>query len=786
MRFAAAVLAALCAASAAAQQPTPALAGRVVEAETGAPLQATVAARPLGAPGEVRGAVADSLGAYRLALGSGRWAVEVRHAGFEAHRDTVELPRGAPLDVALVALDLGELTVRGERAGTPAVAPERLEGQAIRELPAFLGEADVLKAVQLLPGVRAGAEGTAGLYVRGGSPDQTLVLLDGTPVYNPTHLFGFVSTFNADVVGEAELVRGAVPARYGGRLASVLDVRTRDADRWHLGGQVGALAATLTASAPLPGGGVLVSGRRSTVDLLLAPVLNRAADDAAKRGEARVTPRARFADVTAKAHWQAGRHRVEAAAFAGQDAFAFTSQDPNEADGTVDLADGALDWGNRLASARWTWTGERARSALRVAASDYGVDVEVGQTLGVGGTEEAGRARYRSAIADLTAAADLALSAGAHELRAGGRLARRVFTPGALSVVGEAAGGAALDTLLGTAETRALDGALYAEAGLRAGPARLDVGLAASVFATADHRHVGLEPRLAAAYALGRGVSLRAAVARTWQPLHLLTTGAGIGLPADLWVPADRVGPEAAWSVSAGVARRGPLTLSLDGYWRRMSGLVAYREGASFATPFEDWQDLVVTGDGLARGIEALVRHDGPRLTAALGYTLARSDRQFDALNGGAPFPYRYDRRHDVEALAVVRLGRLDLSAVAVWATGDAVTLPDASYDAARYAPSVRAVAGGARSTEEATAYADRNGTRLPPTARLDLGATWHFRRGARAHALALHVYNATNRKNPFLTQLQTRSGPDGADRLQLVGVAVAPILPSLSYRFSL
>ena len=785
MRSVVAALLLLCAAPAAQGQPV--LSGHVTDAATGAPLRATVAAERLGAPADRRGAAADSLGAYRLALAPGRWAVAVQHAGFVAHRDTLDLSADLRLDAALASQALGELIVRGERSGAPAVAPVQIEGRAVRELPALLGEPDVLKVVQLLPGVRGGAEGSAGLYVRGGSPDQTLVLLDGTPVYNPTHLFGFVSTFNADVVGEAELVRGAVPARYGGRLASVLDVRTRDADAWHLGGQVGVLAATLTGSAPFPGGGVLVSGRRSTVDLLLAPVLDRASDEAAKRGEAKVTPRARFADVTAKAHWTAGRHRLDAAAFAGGDAFAFTSSDPNEADGTTDLADGALDWGNRLGSARWTWTGDRVHSALRVAASAYRVDVDVGQTNGVGGDrEEAARARYRSSIGDLSAALDLVWDGGAHELRAGGRLARRAFTPGALSLVGEGADGVALDTLLGTSDTRALDAALYAEDAWRAGPLRLDAGLAATFFATADHRYAGLEPRLAAAVALGRGVSARAAVARTQQPLHLLTTGAGIGLPADLWVPADRVGPETAWSVTGGVAGAGAVSWSLDGYWRRMRGLVAYREGASFATPFEDWQELVVVGDGLARGVEALVRHDGPRLTAALAYTLARSDRQFDALNGGRPFPYRYDRRHDLEGLAVLRLGPLDLSAVAVWATGDAITLPDASYDAALYAPSIGAVSDGARSTSETTSYAVRNGHRLPPTARLDLGATWHFRRGARAHALALHVYNATNRKNPFLTQLQTRTGPDGADRLQLVGVAVAPILPSLTYRFSL
>ena len=284
-------------------------------------------------------------------------------------------------------------------------------------------------------------------------------------------------------------------------------------------------------------------------------------------------------------------------------------------------------------------------------------------------------------------------------------------------------------------------------------------------------------------------VALKASAAVTQQPVHLLTTGAGIGLPADLWVPADSVGPERGTQVALGLAGSSPsgrTTWSLEGYWRDMRGLVAYRDGAAFTTPFDDWQELVVTGEGRSRGFEALVEHRTDRLTTWLAYTLAKTDRRFDAIAGGAWFPYRYDRRHDVSAVAVLRLGRVDASVAAVYGTGDAVTLPAATYDATFLSSgSIGYWTQSVPASASEVAYGPRNGNRLPAYSRLDLGLTVHIQRGDRPHAVALNVYNALNRKNPFTTLLDERTDPEtGEVRQQLVGIALFPVLPSLSYRF--
>ena len=663
----------------------------------------------------------------------------------------------------------------------------------------------MLRAVQLLPGVRGGAEGTAGLYVRGGSPDQTLVLLDGVPVYNAAHLFGFLSTFNADAVDRAELTKGTVPARYGGRLGSVLDVRLRDGDdrRHRVQARVGVLAAQVTAEGPLVPGraSFLVSARRTYLDVLARPFIDRANRQAEARGEARVDPRVSFFDLHAKASWRpSDRDRVYLSVYGGGDAFTFESVDPVERcgaegcgpSGLEDVYGGDLDWGNRLASLRVTRVlSPRAFGALTLTASDYTFDVGVDVEEDRGGPDaRAASARYRSGIRDLGARLDVDVAAGrGHTLRLGAGATLHRFTPGALALVGGAV--ADLDSLLGESRSTALDAAVYLEDRWRLGRAvEVDLGLRAALYASGRHRYPSVEPRMSAVVRLHERVALKASAALTQQPVHLLTTGAGVGLPADLWVPADSVGPERGGQVALGLAGSlGRTAWSVEAYARRMHGLVAYRDGASFATPFTDWQDLVVTGEGWGRGVEAFVQHRSGPVTAWVSYTLARSDRRFPALGGGAAFPYRYDRRHDLSAVVLVRTGRrLDLSAALSAASGDAVTLPAAVHDGTYVGSGhVEYWTRTAVAATEEVAFGPRNGHRLPATSRLDLGATFFFQRGPRPHALALHVYNATNRKAPFVTRFESRPDPaTGATRRQLVGIALFPVLPTLSYQIAL
>ena len=780
-----------------ARAETVTLSGFVTDAATGEVLVgAAVYAPALG-----RGATTNAYGFYSLALPAGEVRVAVSYVGYLTQTETLALAADTRRDLALDVADaLGEVVVEASDEAadlrpetTPQMGRVALTGADVQGLPALLGEADVLKALQTLPGVRGGQEGTAGLYVRGGSPDQTLLLLDGVPVYNGSHLFGFLSTFNGDAVHRAELTKGAYPARFGGRLGSVLDVRLRDGSLEEFGGQgqVGILSSRLLAEGPIVPGkaSFLVSGRRTYADVVARPFIDRANRNSRAEGGQTVDPTAYFYDLNAKVNWQVSdRDRVYLSLYRGADAFGADVAEPRP-DASEDRASVGLDWGNLTGSLRATRVlSSRAFGAVTLSASDYGfnVGVDIEDGAGADGATTA-QARYRSGIRDLALRADLDLALGRHTVRVGGGAGLHRFTPGALSLVGTGAPGSVpLDTLLGTTPTTGADLVAYVEDEWRAGSRlTLGLGLHGAFYTSGGAVYPSVEPRVSASYRVLDRLALKASVATTQQPVHLLTTGAGIGLPADLWVPAtDRIGPERGWQAAIGAAGSlpsGRTSWTLEGYWREMRGLVAYRDGAAFTSPFDDWQDLVVTGAGRSVGVEAFVQHRTDRLTAWLGYTLAKTDRQFDAIDGGARFPFRYDRRHDLSATARYGLSRaFDVSAALTYGTGDAVTLPEAVYDDPLRETLFNAGTyyGGHR------AYGPRNGFRLPAYARLDLSATWFFRRGPRPHALSLNVYNATNRKNPFLTTLGTEYGDDGP-RQRLTGVALFPVLPTLSYQFS-
>ena len=793
-----------------ARAETVVLSGTVTDAETGeALIGATVAV-----PDARRGTATNAFGHYSLPLPAGTARVVVSYVGYTTHTEALLLSADTRLDAtlapdavlaeAVVVADDGQLA-RPEQ--TPQMGQTALTGRDVRGLPALLGETDVLKAVQTLPGVRGGAEGTAGIYVRGGSPDQTLILLDGVPVYNANHLFGFLSVFNGDAVNRVELTKGAYPARFGGRLGSVLDVRLRDGSLDEMGvqGQVGVLSARILAEGPIVPGraSFLVSARRTYADAVAAPFVARANRGARARGGEQYRPRAYFYDLNAKLNWRAtNRDRFYLSLYGGRDVFGFDAlstpggcqQTPCPEADTVDRTGGGVDWGNLTAAARYTRVvSPRVFAAATLTASDYAFDVEGRVEQGVGGPDEVvSAALYRSGIRDFAARLDLDVAAGrGHALRAGVGAALHRFTPGALALSGRAAG-EAIDTTHGAQRTLGADVTAYVEDEWAVTPRlALSAGLHAALYTAGGTLYPSAEPRLSASFQIRERLAVKASFATTQQPLHLLTSAAGIGLPADLWVPAtDRIGPERGAQLALGLAGSSPsgrTTWTLEAYGRTMRGLVEYRPGAVFATPFADWQDLVLTGTGRSAGVEAFVQHRTDRLSAWLGYTLARTDRQFDGLNAGERFPFRYDRTHDVSATATYTLSRrFDVAASVVYGTGDAVTLPVALVEGSSISDYDGLPTNPLAQPLTESVYGPRNGFRLPATFRADIGATLYFRRGPRPHALALNVYNATNRKNPFLTAVRDTYDRDtGTRSRRLVGIALFPVLPTLSYQFS-
>lgn len=764
--------------------------GYVTDAATGeALIGAAVYAPDLG-----RGATTNAYGFYTLPLPAGRHRLVASYVGLTPADTVLALRADARRDVALAAdpAEIGEVVVESSEVRAVRAYPSvALTGEDVQALPAVAGEADLLKALQGEPGVGGGVEGTAGLHVRGGSPDQSLVLLDGIPVYNASHLFGFLSTFNAEAVKHVELFKGGFPARYGGRLSSVVDVRMREGNREgaRRHARIGLLSGSVIAEGPLDAadGSYMVAGRRTYVDLLAAPVL------AATGGIDGVTPTAYFYDLNAKANARvSGRDRVYVSLYAGRDRFAGEAED---SDGTEETAGGFLTWGNATGALRWTSAlSDRLFAATTLTASDYGFDVgaEAVQINPSTGAEEPYGARYVSGIRDVALHTDLDWRpAAGHTVRLGGSVVRHRYTPGVFEYDPS---GAASDTTLGADPVGSWEGAVYVEDEAAVGPALVNLGLRASGYAVDGRTYGALEPRVGVRLDLGGGLAARGSVARMTQYLHLLTTVGGLGLPADLWVPATgRVPPERSWQAAVGVEGAATTGLgrtrwSLDGYVKDMDGLVTYREGAGLVRADADWQGQVTTGGGRAAGLELSVAHESARTAARLAYTLAHADRQFDAVDGGARYPYRYDRRHDLGLGLRHRLsGRVDVSAQFVYQSGLPFTVPAATYFAANpgfelaYPSDI-----GSYGSEQTFTYGARNGARLPAAHRLDLGATWFFRRGDRPHALSFDVYNVYNRRNPLYAEVGVRPDPEsGEPRRVLVGKGVLPVLPSVSYQFS-
>ena len=788
--------------SEAAPPRTVTLSGVVTDAATG---EALIGAAVY-APASGRGATTNAYGFYSLPLPAGETRVVASYVGLAPRAVSLYLDESRRQDLALASdsAGIGEVVVEAvEAAPSAAHSSVVLTGEDVQALPALGGEADLLKALQLTPGVGGGAEATAGLHVRGGSPDQTLLLLDGVPVYNASHLFGFLSVFNADAVKHVELFKGGFPARYGGRLSSVVDVRVREGNEQERRGhaRIGVLSSQALVEGPLGGGAdgargsYVVAGRRTYLDLLAAPVL------LASGGLDGATPRASFFDLNAKANARLGsRDRVFLSLYAGADGFGLSADEDPET-GQVET-DGGLDWGNLTGALRWTrLVSDRVFAATTLTASDYGFDVGLrarldGETYG---------AEYRSGIRDLALQTDLTWTASAaHTVRVGGMLTRHAYTPGVFEYD---ATGTVADTTLGASRVGSWEGAVYVEDEARLGALAVGAGVRASAYAVEGNTYGAIEPRLSARLDVGRGLAVRASGARMTQYLHLLTTAGGLGLPADLWVPATaRVRPERAWQASVGVeggaettaappagaqtTRAGRTTWSLDAYAKTMTGLVAYRDDAALLRADADWQDQVAVGGGRSFGVEAAVAHAGPRTSVQAAYTLSRTDRQFDEVNGGARFPYRYDRTHDLAVAVRHRLSRrFDVSAAAFYQTGQAVTLPVAEYFPAQPAIDLTnelfSVSTGGLS-HIARVYGPRNGYRLPAHARLDASIDLYFRRGPRPHALSLHVYNVTNRANAFYATVESRFDPETDESRQvLVGKSVLPVLPTLSYQFS-
>lgn len=629
-----------------------------------------------------------------------------------------------------------------------------------KRIPAFLGEVDIIKSLQLKPGVSSGSEGSSGIFVRGGGPDQNLVLLDGTTVYNPSHLFGFFSTFNSDAVKDVKLFKGGFPAKYGGRLSSVIDVKMNEGNRKKFSGSggLGLISSRLTLEGPIGGNekaSFMLSGRRTYVDIFTR-LINQANEDNA---DFNPIPDYFFYDLNGKTNVILGeKDQIFISGYLGRDQFTFD-------DNSFDFK---FAWGNSNAAVRWNHLfSPRLFLNTTVSFSDY--FYEITNRVDVFAFELGSQIRDYSIRTDFTF-----LPNDKHTVRFGATGISHRF------IVGRLDAGSDDDAVsFSSGETYfATEAAAYISDDIQANSrTKIHLGLRLSGFEQEGKVYSGLEPRASISYRLNPSLSWKASYARMYQYLHLVTN-TGATLPTDVWYPSTPgVRPQISDQVATGFTWLigDQFLVTQEVYYKWLQNQVDFKDGANLFVN-NDLESEFVFGTGTTYGYELYVEKNQGRFTGWLGYTLAWAFREFPTLID-PNFPPRNDRRHDISIVGMYDINK-KLSASISWEyrSGDAISFPEGLF--LTLGPSGNEVT-------PVPIYSSRNSFRMPAYHRMDVGLIWKFDPKWGESDLTFSVYNAYNRRNPYFIFFETETNEnDVPTNFVAQQVALFPIIPSITYNF--
>lgn len=737
------------------------------------------------------GAVANIYGFYSLTLPNGTYDILFTYVGKEPIKKRVILDADLELDINLIPMsNLATIVVTGEKKEqeTTEMSTVNLSMDKVKTLPVLLGERDIIKTAQLLPGIQSGSEGSSGIYVRGGGPDQNLILLDGVPIYNANHLFGFFSVFNADAINQVKLIKGGFPAEYGGRLSSVIDIRMNEGDmkKIHGEGSIGVISSKLMINGPIikDKTSFMISARRTYIDILAKPFIALANNVNNPGSDDKVSGGYFFYDLNAKLnHIINAKNRIYFSAYLGNDKFNFKQQyqytNPADNKNYIDESNAGLKWGNKIMALRWNHKfGPKLFSNSTLNFSDYRFSTGFGQKGYEVGKEnnafEDFSFEYLSGITDWGANMNFYYyPAPNHEVQFGFGETYHTFRPGVnqLSLGSE---GNSVDVTFGNDNTYAHEFYAYIQDDFKISKRLMaNIGLHLSNFLVRKKLYNSLQPRASLNYRLDEKSSIKASYAKTTQFLHLLTN-TSIGLPTDLWVPAtDSIPPQQGNQVAIGYTRELPkgYRISTEAYYKTMDNLIEYKEGASFFGTTQGWENLVEVGNGYSYGTEVLLEKKTGKTTGWIGYTLSWTNRKFENLNGGEEFPFRYDRRHDVSFVLTHKFNdRVDIGVVWVYGTGNAISLALQQYNTL-----------SGLGSSQVNHIEERNGYRMPSYHRLDLGVNLHKEKKWGEATWSFGLYNAYNRQNPFYLDIGYLQ--NGNEKV-LKQISLFPVLPSVSYSF--
>lgn len=718
----------------------------------------------------------NEYGFYSLTLPEGTYPLVISSVSFTAYSDSLNLRKNTVVNVDLLDAEqtLEEVVISSTASsrrslGSPQMGMEKISPQDIKNVPVLLGEKDAIKVLQLLPGIKSAGEGNSGMYVRGGAADQNLILLDEATVYNASHLLGFFSTFNSDAVKDIAVYKAGMPAQYGGRLSSVLDIKMNDGNNqdFNVSGGVGLISAKLNVEGPIQKGksSFLVSGRRTYADLFL-----KLSNDSSIN-----TNQLYFYDFNAKMNYQLGeKDRLYISGYLGNDHL-----------GVGDLF--GLDWGNTTGTLRWNHIfNNKLFSNTSLIYSNYKYKIGINSGADIfdifSNIRDYNLKQEFQWYLNNKNSLRFGLNSTYHTIRPG-----EVTSPDSSSVN---------DKLM--QKRYSLDNAVFATNTWKASDKfSLTYGLRLSAFSilgegdfynidgegkvldTAHYKsgevvktYLNLEPRLAASYQFNNSSSVKASYVRNTQNLHLIANSTS-STPTDKWVASTNIiKPEISDQFSLGYykdLRDGLYELNVETYYKTMQNQIDYRDGADVYNGNNAIESELLFGKGRAYGVEWLLRKRTGRLSGWISYTLSKTERQINGINNGDWYNARQDRTHDIAIVAMYQLNKKwTLSANWVYYTGDAVTFPAGKYivdDQTTYY------------------YTERNGYRMPNYHRLDLGATMQLKQRKRwSSELTFSLYNAYGRENAYTIEFQ--DSKDDPNKTVANQLAIFKFIPSVSYNF--
>ncbi|MDA3881714.1 MAG: TonB-dependent receptor [Bacteroidales bacterium] len=745
------------------------ISGYIKDADTGEELIAA----SVYVPGTTYGVISNNYGFYSLSVPKGTHIFEVSYLGYTTYSEKIVVEKDITKNVYLETFaQVTEKVVvtaqaRDQNIKSTEMGVQTLDMHEIKSVPVLFGENDVLKTLQLMPGVKSGGEGSGGIFVRGGGADQNLILLDEAPVYNASHMLGFFSVFNGDAIKDVKLYKGSMPAKYGGRLSSVVDIKMKEGNNqsYEASGGIGTISSRITVEGPIvkDTSSFMISARRTYADMLLL---------FSKDTNFRDT-KLYFYDLNLKTNYIFNeKNRLFISGYFGRDVFAF-----QDIFGT--------DWGNATGTVRWVHLlSPKLFMNSTLIFSNFENIITVG--------DDSGQFELSSGITDFQLKEDFQWYANnSNSVSFGFNTIHHTFIPGDLK--------SSIEGISVSMDNKyALESGLYASNEQKVSDyITLNYGLRFSLFTiigpgttyTYDNNHEridsavykkreiienypSLEPRLGATFILNSRSSIKMSYTLNNQYVHLIQSSTS-SLPTDYWIPSSALTPpQKCAQYSVGYFRNfaeNKYESSAEIYYKDLESQIDYESGTNiFLEP--DLESYLLFGKGRAYGLELFAKKNQGTFTGWISYTWSRTEKQFEELNKARWFPTRYDRKHDISIVGMYDISKnVQVSATWVFATGDAVTMPSGKY-----------ILDGKR----VNYYTDRNGYRMPNYHRLDLGCTVIAKKTDRYESsFNFSIYNTYNRKNAYMIYFE-RVHPDNVDELQAVKVTLFPILPAITWNF--